>query len=288
MADPKILSTLHKFGMTEREAKLYLAMLERKETTAAELHRISGVMRTKTYETLEQMVSKGYCLERVENKRRFFRAVRPAQLQDMFNRQWEHEQKWKQQTAEKIFGTLDKKFEQQPVDRSLDFIEVLRSMDQIHRRFLAEVKETEKEILGFNRSPYACLDPEVLKEQEKANFESLERGVVSRTVFMMEDEHWSWLEKHLYGAREAGEEVRIIDSLPMKLFIFDRKRVMLALPAVPGQTVADFTMLVVEDAGFTESIYLLFDMFWNSAFTPEQWKQRDASKTGKAKKSKSG
>ena len=70
MPNSEFQHTLQKFGMTEREAKLYMAMLEKQETTAAELHRISGVMRSRTYEPLEQMVSKGYCCERVENKRR--------------------------------------------------------------------------------------------------------------------------------------------------------------------------------------------------------------------------
>ncbi len=278
MPEIEITSTLQKFGMTEREARLYMAMLEKPEVTAADLHRISGVMRTKTYETLEQMVSKGYCLERVENNRRFFKAIRPVRLKEMFQHRWDIEQEWRHRTAEDIFAPLDRKFlQQQHSDRSLDFIEVIRSREQIHRAFLERIRRSRMEVLGFNRSPYACLAPEVLKEQEQANFEMLERGVKSQTVFMMEGEHWSWLEEHLYKTREAGEEVRITDKLPVKMFIFDRKSVMLALPAIPGQTAADFTMLIVEDPGFTDSFVTLFDLLWNQAFTPEEWKKRDGS-----------
>lgn len=275
MLEIETVATLQKFGMTEREAKLYMAMLEKPEVTAAELHRISGVMRTKTYETLEHMVAKGFCLERVENKRRYFRAIRPSLMKESFVRRWNSEQEWRQQAADKIFGTMDKKFEQiQKTDRTLDFIQVIRSREQIHRRFVSEVEKTEKSMQAFNRSPYACLDPDLLKEQEKANFECMKRGVTSKTVFMMEEPHWSWLEKHLFDAREAGEEVRITEKLPMKMFIFDRKRIMLALPAIPGQTEADFTMLIVEDPGFTESCVILFDLFWNQAYTPEAWRKK--------------
>ncbi|MHC4941990.1 MAG: TrmB family transcriptional regulator [Planctomycetota bacterium] len=278
MAKPDSIATLQKLGMTGREARLYLALLEKRESTPAELHHSSGVMRTKIYETLEQMVSRGFCMERVENKRRYFRAVNPCVLKDMFTSLWRSEHAWRKEASKKVFGALDERFNRQDPDRSLDFIEVLRSMDQIHRRFLLEVENAGKEILGFNRSPYACLDPDVRDEQEKTILDSLKRGVKSRTIFMMEQD-WMWLEEHYKGRRKSGEEIRFTLYLPMKMFIFDAKRVMLALPAVPGQTVADFTMLVVEDPGFTEGFFLLFDSFWNQAATPEAWSRQNKKST---------
>jgi hypothetical protein len=52
--------------------------------------------------------------------------------------------------------------------------------------------------------------------------------------------------------RNSGEEIRFTHHLPMKMFIFDAERVMPALPGVSGESAADFTMLVVEDPGFTD------------------------------------
>ena len=64
----------------------------------------------------------------------------------------------------------------------------------------------------------------------------------------------------------------------MKMFIFDREKVMLALPAIPGQTETDFTMLIVQDEGFTESCLTLFNYHWDNAFTLEEWAARLAEK----------
>jgi predicted transcriptional regulator len=264
--------------MTERESKLYLALLERPEMTAAELHRISGVMRTKTYETLEHMVSMGFCQERVENKRRYFRAVQPAKLKEMLQQRWEKEHAWRKRASNKIFGVLDERFvNQNDHVRSLDFIEVIRSKEQIHRRYLEHIIASQSEVLTFNRSPYACVAPEVLKEQEKAGRENLERGVTTRSICMMEGEYWSWLKEHVARMGSTGEEFRLSDRLPMKMFIFDREKVMLALPAIPGQTETDFTMLIVQDEGFTESCLTLFNYHWDRALTPAEWKKRVGS-----------
>ena len=69
-------------GLTEREAKLYLALLGRPEATPAELQRLSGIIRNKTYETLDQMVLRGYCRERVAGRRRFFSPTDPETLKE--------------------------------------------------------------------------------------------------------------------------------------------------------------------------------------------------------------
>jgi len=275
MTDMNLAETLQKFGMTERESKVYLAMLERTEMTAAEIHRVSGVMRTKTYETLEHMVSKGFCNERVENKRRYFHAIRPSELKATLQERWKKEHEWKKQASEDVFGALDERFiNQNGQVRSFDFIEVIRSRGQIHRRYLEHIIASRKEVLTFNRSPYACVAPEVLKEQEKAGRNNLERGVMTRSICMMEGEYWTWLKDHVSRMGSTGEEFRVAERLPMKMFIFDREKVMLALPAIPGQTETDFTMLIVQDEGFTESCLTLFDFHWERALTPAEWMER--------------
>jgi sugar-specific transcriptional regulator TrmB len=232
-------------------------------------------MRSKTYESLEHMVSKGYCRERVENRRRYFRAVPPAELKKIFDHAWITEQKWRKESGHRLFGTLSQVFGQQKTtDRSLDFIEVIRSRGEIHRRYVAHIQGSKKEVLTFNRSPYACLDPEVLEEQEEAEFAMLDRGVAYKAVYMYEDEFWPWLGPHIEGAAKGGEKVRVAERLPMKMFVFDRRKVMMALPAIPGQNSTDFTMLIIDEPGFTESFMILFDTIWKSSSTITAWNKK--------------
>jgi len=64
----------------------------------------------------------------------------------------------------------------------------------------------------------------------------------------------------------------------MKMYIFDQKRVMLALPAIPGQSETDFTMLIVEEPGFTESCMVLFDTYWDRASSFQDFKANDGNR----------
>jgi len=166
MVEPGMVETMKFLGMTEREAKLYLALLQRQEMNSSELHRVSGIMRTKAYETLQVMVEKGFCMERVENRRRFFRAIPPHLLKETLQRKWEEEAASKRSASEKIFKELEERLKGRPSqDASLDKVQLLRSLAQIQRKFIELLAGTQKEILSFCRSPYACEDPEVLKDQ---------------------------------------------------------------------------------------------------------------------------
>lgn len=273
MKDQEIIASLRECGLTEREIKLYLAMLEKSEATAPELHRISGVLRTKTYETLEHMVAKGYCTDRLEGKRRYFRAVRPAQLEEVLKHQWNTELRTKEDAAKPVLTLLEDRFQTAPdVDRSLDFVEVIRSQDQIQRRFIEISGEANDEVLSFNRSPYVSANPALLKEQEKVVKKQLEKGVKARILYMDEEDHWSWLRKHVEAMQKAGEKVRLTDDLPVKMVIVDQRKVLMALPySVQKNHQVNFTALIVEDPGFTKACVILFELFWGKAMGPDEW-----------------
>ena len=247
-------------------------MLDIPEVTAAELHRISGVMRTKTYETLDQMLAKGFCQERVAGNKRYFRAVQPLFLLETLKGQWNQECEDKVRVATSVFGDLHRHYQKQVHEkRNLDFIEILRRSDQIHQRYLDLNNEAKSEILAFNRSPYACLQTSVMKQQEDAEFEAIRRGVDSRAIYMAEEEHWHWLSPWIDQAVGVGQQAKVSNDLPMKLFIFDSKKVMFALPSIPGFALGDFTMVVIEDPLFTNSCKILFDTLWSASKRPEVW-----------------
>lgn len=270
MVSAQMIEWLSEIGMTEREAKLYLALLDWPEASAAELQRISQVPRSKIYEVFEKMVSRGYCLERVENGRRYFRATEPSSLQKMLRTLWAHEMEHREEVANLVFKMLQEKYRQvRDRNGTLDKIEVIRSREQISRKYLSLIKETHKSLCSFNRSPYVCVDPKILEEQEKEAEKCLERGVKIRTIYMKEEEHWKWLYPSIVRSREQGEESRIANYLPSKMYISDNKKVMLALPSIAGQTEADFTMVIIEDEGVCESYRMLFENVWVSSLEPE-------------------
>lgn len=59
-----LIRKLLDLGLTEREAKLYLTLLEKKTFTALELQQIAKIPRTKIYEVLQKMMDRGICTQR--------------------------------------------------------------------------------------------------------------------------------------------------------------------------------------------------------------------------------
>lgn len=49
------------FGLNTYEAKSYLSLLEKQNLTAVEVSKIAGIPRARVYETLENLLSKGFC-----------------------------------------------------------------------------------------------------------------------------------------------------------------------------------------------------------------------------------
>ncbi len=270
MPDPTLLQKLSEIGMTNWEAKLYMAMLERPEATAAELHRISGVLRTKVYEWLEQMVKRGYCLERVEGKRRYYRAVRPKLVEQSFKQYWEN----KLNIGSHTFNALEDLYKQQlHVDRSLDAIQVIRSKDQINQTYLTLIEESESEYFSFTRSPYSFVgDEKMLQRQEETLVKKISTpGYTARSLYMIEPESENWICNTIEKTIANGEISRVAENLPVKMYIFDSKKVLLALPTVPGQSVSDFTMIIIEDPGFAANSLISFETIWEKSLSYDDW-----------------
>lgn len=272
MNEAGAVKNLVELGMNEREARLYVGLLRTREATPALLHRITGVPRTKIYETLDRLVSAGYCSERQEGRHRFFRATRPSEVYTLLRNSWDLDLQMKRTIGEGAFARLDKLFANtSAADPSLERIEVIRSKDQIYAKFLALTEGTRSEVLSFTRSPYAATDDTTRTKVKDVQKRAFARGVQIRTVYMVESQDWGWLQSFIGDLERAGEQVRLTDDLPMKMFIFDRDTVLIALPSVPGLTGTDFTMLAVGDPGFTRASVVLFETYWDRALTLDQW-----------------
>ncbi|AEA46466.1 TrmB family transcriptional regulator [Archaeoglobus veneficus] len=74
-----MIENLRKLGLSEYEAKVYVTLVGLGKASAREIHEASGVPRTRIYDVLEKLASKGFVdIEEGEPKR--FRAVDPRKV----------------------------------------------------------------------------------------------------------------------------------------------------------------------------------------------------------------
>lgn len=76
----EIIGNLKKFGLSEKEAKVYLACLELDDSLASEISLKSNLPRTLVYDILERLIDFGLISYAIKGNRKHFRAADPREL----------------------------------------------------------------------------------------------------------------------------------------------------------------------------------------------------------------
>lgn len=73
---------LIKLGFSANEAKIYLKLLSRKDLTAGQISKETGINRRTTYDTITRLTEKGYVGQNITGNRRIFFAMNPKVIID--------------------------------------------------------------------------------------------------------------------------------------------------------------------------------------------------------------
>ncbi len=263
-------------GISEREAKLYIVMLEYSEVNANDLHRLTGVQRSKMYSILSRMVVHGLCTERIEGRNRFFTALSPKTVKDTLIREWDAAHSAKLEKADSLFEKLSETFNSTAVGPALNSVELIRNAANIHNRYLQLVNESTTEILGYMRPPIAATTKRSHDLQKEVQIKALSRGVVQRGIFSL---------KHLTGLKFEWEtlgendKMRVVESLPVKMFLFDRRISYIGLPTAAENNNSSFFMLYIDDPGFTKVLVESFEEVWQRAVPIEHFRGAEINST---------
>ncbi|MFA5173584.1 MAG: helix-turn-helix domain-containing protein [Candidatus Pacearchaeota archaeon] len=112
---------LLKIGLTEGEAKVYLALSELGSTTAGFIVKKSGVSYSNVYDILNRLIDKGVVSFIIKNKTKYFQASSPYNLVDYLDKK-ETEILEQKQSLNKILPDLEKLQEIKPHQEAEIFI----------------------------------------------------------------------------------------------------------------------------------------------------------------------
>jgi sugar-specific transcriptional regulator TrmB len=250
---------LQQLGLNAYESRSYLVLLGHPKFKALELAARAHVPRQKIYEVLDSLVEKGFA-QVVQEKTKLFSAVEPSlAIPGYLGRKrhvLEQELTDNGRAGESLIDDLKNLYSEGQGGRgTLDFLRIVTEPAQTgaeYRRMLSEVKQ---EYVEFSRPPYA-VDPldEKLVRQARAS------GVNCRLLL----EAASLDESHRHRLNDyvaAGIEVRMAESLPMKLALFDCRHGMIAL-LDPVITRPSWTAVVFHHEGMGEAMKGLFEDHW--------------------------
>ena len=254
---------LQQIGLNAYEARTYLVLVGHPRFKALELAARSQVPRQKIYEVLDSLTEKGFA-QVVQDKTKLFSAVDPGLAIPAYLLRRRHEMERDltehSRLANGFIEDLNHAYNRAQGGRgTLDFLRIVNAPSQTAVQYRKMLKDVSREYLEFSREPYA-VDP----FEEKLVREASQRGVACRLLVessaMEEESESQRLEEHI----RAGVEVRRVDSLPMKLALFDQNHGMIAL-LDPVITKPTWTAVVFEHQAFAEAMQMLFEAYWRRA-----------------------
>ena len=255
--EDRLVSTLSDLGLTNYEARVYLALTRRGSSTAAETARVAGIPRQRIYDVLSSLVTRGLASSRPGQVTKYV-ATPPSEAVERLVS--DHRQRLEQLERESrvLAESLTPSFDagQEHTD-PLDYIEVLRDRRAINQRFGELQAGIEKEILVFTKPPYATPPEE--------NVEGLE-VTQSHDVYAVYELSIFDDPQNVAGVRqfiEAGEKARFTQELPLKLVIIDEHTVLFGMED-PVEAGPALTMLVVEHPALAQVLKVAFMQVWET------------------------
>jgi sugar-specific transcriptional regulator TrmB len=251
---------LQQLGLNAYESRSYLVLLGHPKFKALELAARSHVPRQKIYEVLDSLVEKGFA-QVVQEKTKLFSAVEPSLAIPGYlaRKRQILEQELTDQGRSGVGLVDDLKAlysEGQGGRGTLDFLRIVTEPAQTaaeYRRMLSEVKS---EYLEFSRPPYA-VDPLDEKLVKQARLGGVSCRLLLESSSSLDDQH----RQRLADYASSGVEVRQVESLPMKLAVFDGQQGMIALldPVITRPT---WTAVVFNHEGMGQAMKGLFEDHW--------------------------
>lgn len=255
--EDRLVSTLSDLGLTNYEAKVYLALTRRGSSTAAETARVAGIPRQRIYDVLSSLVTRGLASSRPGQVTKYVATPPTEAVEGLVS---DHRQRLEQLERESrtLAESLTPSFDagQEHTD-PLDYIEVLRDRRAINQRFGELQAGIEKEILVFTKPPYATPPEE--------NVEGLE-VTQSHDVYAVYELSIFDDPQNVAGVRqfiEAGEKARFTEELPLKLVIIDEHTVLFGMED-PVEAGPALTMLVVEHPALAQVLKIAFMQVWGT------------------------
>lgn len=253
---------LQQLGLNAYEARSYLVLVGHPRFKALELAARAHVPRQKIYEVLDSLVEKGFA-QVIQEKTKLFSAVEPALAVPAYlaRREQQMQQELTEQArmATGLVEDLSSTYSEGQGGRgTLDFLRIVGDQGQTAAQYRKMLSEVNVEYVEFSRPPYAVdpLDEQLVREARK-------RGVNCRLIFQsgsLDEAHRQRLAEYL----AIGVNIRFVDSLPMKLALFDCKQGMIAL-LDPVITKPSWTSLMFDHEGLGAAMKGLFEDYWRRA-----------------------
>lgn len=238
---------------------MLVALLRMGSANATQLARATGIQRPNVYPVLSEIRAKGLA-HSTTGKTSVWRSLGPEETLDRLYSQHEETLRELQQRREQTRQLLVAQIK--PDESStVSFIDLLPNAVQTKRTYERLLTEAQSEVLVFNQPPYSWPPGQV----NPIVMDMLARGVAARAIY----ESGQFDAPEAVGFRrqhevyiDHGLEARVVDKLPFKLVVVDRRAALVSL-ADPLDPESGYpTFISIEHPGFAAGQAAGFEHYW--------------------------
>lgn len=235
---------LIKAGLTQKQAKLYLACLELGLSNAPKIAKKAGLKRTTAYGVLDELASQGLVSVVKKGRIKFFRAQEPSALIKLI--------KQKELALAEILPDLDNLFIKYQISPRLEFFEGSEGVKRIYEDSLKckskKIYQVVK-VKDFINFPSREFSKRYIKERVKRNIWAYALHPQTGDIY-----------NELYGRQDTKlkRHVRYLPPImfhPSMIMIYDYKVVMIS-------TKREGFGFIIESKEFSNTMKALFEFMW--------------------------
>ncbi len=257
------IDILTEMGLSLNEAKVYLALLKKKISQVGEIATLSGVPQKMIYYVLQKLMSKGMC-SLVPGKVKKYKPTEPGIGIGSFITSAQKQI----DSSKQMLDQLETQYELgQNETSSIECVEIIQTAANVAQRVLSLERLSIKEVLSFNKPPYA------MSERNMEEVQGLKRGTRYRSIYQISEARNLIPRSVMEMYRDAGEEVRIAETLPMKMMIFDSRILMFVLEECLTSP-ESFSAVIVQRSSLICGLIELFETYWSQSMTVEEFREK--------------
>ncbi|MCI4353378.1 MAG: hypothetical protein L3K14_08390 [Thermoplasmata archaeon] len=257
----ELLTSMGRFGFTEREARLYLLLLRRGRATARDLTRDSQMDRVLAYRTLDAMRARGLVQVTTERPRRYV----PIPARVLFDRSLFERRRALEEDLS-LSHELSRRLPEltQSMTDGAPRFEVMTGVAAIYPYLKEMVRRSEREAM-------VMITPRALRESARFGLhEELPRLLKSGGSFRLivgRDPRVDGLIRRFLRARKGfpRAEVRATESQRARLTVVDGREAMVFLIPEPGVRGVDEIAVWTDNPDFVGAQVAHFEAVWDRA-----------------------
>jgi sugar-specific transcriptional regulator TrmB len=281
----EIIDRLKSIGFKEYEAKIFFVLLNGSPMAASDIANEAKLIRNSIYDTLKSFTQKGYCNEIETNTVLKYQIINPRVILDKIEDQYTAENNRRIDVLKSTFENIEKQYNRSKseIHSKTDNVEMIRGFNK-HRviRYIELLKSAKKEVLGMNR-----IRGLVKEELNDIVSNLVSSGGSVKTIYntgldfkiMKENQVVNATNEDLIKVCEMfernGEEIRLTNKNIPNAVIIDGMKAFINITGARAADKNKQTDLIVNDPDFTENMIDLFQYYWDSGMTIEEFKKNN-------------